>query len=130
MTQNKKLKYASANALRACDRSFTIFDTHTHIHKATNRALPDQMITYKHSILMYKLFKTCQPEQEFMNMNFQFNQNERIEYANFFSRANYDQGKNILLNRLAHLNNKIPKSWLSLSFDTFKVKCKALFLSN
>ena len=128
LDQNKKLKYVSANALRACDRSLTLFDNHTHIHNVSNRALPDQMMQYKHSILMFKLFKTCQPEQEFVNLNFQYNQNERIPSANFFSRSNYEQGKNILLNRIAHLNNKINKSWLNLSMDSFKVKCKELFL--
>ena len=33
-------------------------------------------------------------------------------------------------NRLAHLNDKIDKSWLEQSIDTFKVKCKQLFLQN
>ena len=27
-----------------------------------------------------------------------------------------------------HLHNKIPKDWLEISLDTFKVKCKTLFL--
>ena len=106
------------------------FDTHTLIHKTANRALPDQMINYKQAIMMYKLFNTCQPELEFVNLNFQLNQNPRIKHANFFTRQNYDTGKNIMLNRLSHLNDKILKSWLDLSLDTFKVKCKELFLTN
>ena len=128
MTQNKKLKLASANALRSCDKNITLFHTHTQIHAIANRALPDQMLNYKHAIIMYKLFNHCQPETEFIQMNFQLNQNQRLTHANFFIRQNYESGKNILLNRLAHLNGKIENSWFELSLNSFKVKCKQLFL--
>ena len=126
--QNKKLKLASANAIRSCNRNLMIFHTHTQIHTIAQRALPDQMLNYKHAISMYKLFNNCQPETEFVQMNFQYNQNQRTKHANFFQRQNYDSGKNILLNRLAHLNDKIEKSWLEQSLNTFKIKCKQLFL--
>ena len=119
-SQNKKLKLASANAIRACDNSLTIYSTHTQIHKSADRALPDQMLQYKHAITMYKLFKTCQPETEFINLNFQLNQNTRLNHTNFFSRQNYEIGNNILLNRLSHLNTKIKKSWMDLSLNSFK----------
>ena len=79
---------------------------------------------------MYKLFKNCQPETEFINMNFQLNQNPRINQANYFLRQNYDTGKNILLNRFVHLNGKIEKSWLDLSLNSFKIRCKQLFLQS
>ena len=130
LAQNKKLKLASANALRSCNKSLTIYHTHTEIHSISKRALPDQMLKYKHAIAMYNLFKHCQPENEFLQMNFQLNQNPRINHMNFFSRQRYDCGKNILLNRLAHLNNMVDKTWLVQSIDTYKVKCKQLFLQN
>ena len=130
LAQNKKLKLASANAIKSCDKTLTIYHTHTQIHAISNRALPDQMLKYKHAISMYKLFNQCQPETEFVQLNFQLNQNQRVHHANFFSRQNYDSGKNILLNRLSHLNDKIEKSWLEQSLATFKVKCKLLFLQN
>ena len=130
ISQNKKLKFASANALRSLDRNMTIYNTHTQIHSNAKRALPDQMLNYKHALTMHKLFNTCQPEQEFINLNFQLNMNPRIQHVYFFTRQNYDTGKNIMLNRFAHLNNKIETSWLQLSLDSFKIKCKALFLNN
>ena len=114
----------------SCDKTLTIFHTHTQIHAISGRALPDQMLNYKHAIQMYKLFNQCQPESEFINMNFQLNQNPRIKYANFFMRQNYNIGHNILLNRLAHLNDKIERSWLDQSLNTFKIKCKQLFLQS
>ena len=128
IAQNKKLKLASANAIRSCDKSLTIFHSHTQIHSLANRALPDQMQNYKHAIIMFKLINHCQPENEFVHLNFQLNQNQRQSHANFFRRQNYESGKNILLNRLYHLNGKIEKSWLELSLNSFKVKCKQLFL--
>ena len=69
--KNKKLKLASANAIRSCNRNLTIFHTNTQIHTIAQRALPDQMLNYKHAISMYNLFNNCQPETEFIQMNFQ-----------------------------------------------------------
>ena len=79
---------------------------------------------------MLSLFNQCQPETEFVLMNFQYNQNQRIKHANFFLIQSYNSGKNMLLNRLAHLNDKIEKSWLEQSLNTFKIRCKELYLQN
>ena len=38
-------------------------------------------------------------------------------------------GNNILCNRLSTINNEIPLSWLNMSIETYKVKCKAKYLS-
>ena len=59
--QNKMIKYASANALRTITNEITIFHTHTQIHTMTNRAMPDQMIKYKHSLMLHKLMRQCTP---------------------------------------------------------------------
>ena len=45
------------------------------------------------------------------------------------SKMESNTREEILLNQMCVLNNKIDKSWLSLRIDTFKVKCKDLFLS-
>ena len=37
-------------------------------------------------------------------------------------------GMNSLTNRLTHINDFIPLTWLNMSIDTFKVHCKKLFL--
>ena len=37
-------------------------------------------------------------------------------------------GLNSLANRLHHINYRVPFEWLNNSFETFKVKCKKLFL--
>ena len=38
-------------------------------------------------------------------------------------------GLNAFANRAFILNGKIPMSWFEMSIDTFKVNCKAKFLS-
>ena len=128
--QNKMIKFASANALRIATNEITIYHTHTEIHQMVNRALPDQMIQYKHALMMYQLFKKCTPDNEFMNLNFQANLNQRIQYQNLIRIQNYNVGNNILLNRLCSLNNKIDKSLMNGSYLTFKLKCKAVFLKS
>ena len=37
---------------------------------------------------------------------------------------------NNLLNRFHDLNNKIDKDWLNVSLETYKTRCKLLFLEN
>ena len=128
VAQNKMLKYASANALRIITNEITIFHTHTQIHNMTRRALPDQMMKYKHALLMYKLFRQCTPETEFIQLNFQANLSQRQLHHSFVRTQNYTVGNNILLNRLCCLNNTINKSMTNETYLTYKLKCKALFL--
>jgi hypothetical protein len=46
----------------------------------------------------------------------------------FKKSQNYAVGKNILLNRFVNINNMIEKGWLSMAWDTYKIKCKEVFL--
>ena len=126
----KNLKFASANAIKMCVPNLTVYHTHTQIHNQAGRSTPEQMCNYRHALSMYKLFKDQSPDNEFMHLNFQLNTNERSSKISFHKMQNYEVGKNILLNRLTEINNKIEKSWLELSFDSYKVKCKQLFLTN
>ena len=128
VAQNKMLKCASANALRIITSDITIFHTHTEIHSMTKRALPDQMLKYKHALMMYKLFRQCTPETEFIQLNFQANLNQRQQYHSFVRIQNYTIGNNILLNRMSCLNNTTTHSMTNESYLSYKIKCKELFL--
>ena len=55
-TIHKKLKYASANALKICTPGITALSTHTDIHRMAIRALPEKMCLYRHAVTMFKLF--------------------------------------------------------------------------
>ena len=124
----KSLKFASANALKICITRSDSFMTHTEIHKQARRAMPTQMCQYRHAINLYKLFKNQCPEDEFLQLNFQLCDNQRSTKLVFIKRQNYEVGSNILLNRLHSLNNLIEKDWMDLSYNSYKIKCKELFL--
>ena len=124
----KMIKLASANVLRIVSNEITIYHTHTEIHRMTNRAVPDQIIQYKHALMMFKLLRQCTPDNEFVHHNFQANLNQRLQYHTFLKRQNYTVGNNILLNRMCTLNNTIPKDMTNGSYTTYKLKCKELLL--
>jgi hypothetical protein len=124
----KKLKRTSANALKICIPNVTPFTTHTEIHTLAKRCPPQNYCQYKHAILLYKLFNDCIPSLEHLHLNFQLVDNERSEYLAFTKNEKFRVGSNILINRLAVLNGQIRKDWLNLSMDSFKVKCKELYL--
>ena len=81
--------------------------THTEIHRMASRAMPYDVCLYRHAVMAYKLLKNTLCEDELVQLNFQLVDNERLTKIKFIKRQNYDVGKNILLNRLHSLNNKI-----------------------
>ena len=125
----KNIKLASANACKVClQRENVHLLSHTEIHTLAKRALPENICTYKHALMLHKLLRNDLCDVEMMNLNFQIADNQRSTTFNFIKSQKYDVGKNILLNRMHVLNGKIEKNWLDLSINSFKVKCKELFL--
>jgi hypothetical protein len=125
----KKLKRTSANALKIYLDQVTPFTTHTEIHLMAQRSPPENYCLYKHAILMYKLFNDCIPALEHLHLNFQLADNERSEFLNFTRNDNFRVGANILINRFTELNGLINKNWLLLSLNSYKIKCKSIFLN-
>ena len=125
----KSIKLASANACKNCiPRENSHLLTHTEIHNRAKRALPDDMCTYRHAIMLHKLMRSELCDNEMMWLNFQIVDNARSKTWSFTMRQNFDVGKNILINRMHILNGKVDKNWLNLSIDTYKIKCKEKFL--
>ena len=125
----KSLKLASANACKLCiPRENAHLLTHTEVHALAKRAMPENMCIYKHALILHKLLRNELCNDEMMYLNFQIAENNRSTKMNFMKIQNYDVGKNILLNRLHILNDKIEKNWINLSIDSYKIKCKELFL--
>ena len=60
-------------------------------------------------------------------MNFQLYDILRTTKIGIHEETQVDEGKNILRNRFYDINNMIDKTWLNLSLNTFKIKCKELF---
>ena len=125
----KNIKMASANACKQCiPRDNAQLLTHTEIHTLAKRAMPEDMCMYKHALMLYKLLRNDLCDDEMMYLNFQIADNRRSTKFNFIKNQKYDVGKNILLNRMHILNDKIEKNLLNLTLSSYKVKCKELFL--
>ena len=77
---------------------------------------------------MYKLFNTQIPEEEYFQLKFLVQDNERCNKLVFRSDKHFEVGKKILINWFVALSNIIDKSWLNLSLGSFKVKGKEIFL--
>ena len=85
-------------------------------------------VKYKLALCLYKLYNSNFNTFEFTLLN--FNQVLTGRQTNFIilKSNNSKVGLNRLANRLHYINNFIPLNWLNQSFDTYKIKCKKLFI--
>ena len=61
---------ASANALKLSQRITDNYESFIDVHRSCNGARLNQMITYKHAILLHKLYNTQQPNDDWIDLNF------------------------------------------------------------
>jgi hypothetical protein len=124
----KQLLSASAQPLKMCTHNYDQSISFITLHTLNNRATPDKMIKYKTSLLLHKIVNNNEMSLEWQQLFFNQNFNQRNNRANFRDLSKYRIGKNLITNRLNILNNKIPYDWFNESFQSFKIKCKSLFL--
>jgi hypothetical protein len=122
-----KLLTASSNALKICTPSYDLNMSYKHLHSFNKRALPSQILMYKHALLLFNIYTLHIPHFEWIALNFDQTISSRQNKFETRSNTTYHIGKNILSARLSILNNKIPLDWLNLGKDSYKVKCKGLF---
>ena len=60
---------ASADELKLSQRSSDIYELYIDVHKSCKRATPNQMITYKHAILLHKLYNVNFPQADWLDLN-------------------------------------------------------------
>ena len=125
----KLLVSASANALKLCITNHDPMISHVEIHQLTNRALPNKFSLYRHSLLLFKVYNNMQPLKEWTHLNFQIIHTQRQTHFEVHRDNNYKIGNNVLTNRFACLNKKIPLDWLNKPLSGFKIECKKLFLN-
>ena len=127
-TLKQKLLSASAKALRVCTNYVDYGQSFANLHKMCNRATPEKIMKYKLALSLHKLYNKDFNVIEFVHLN--QNQILTSRQTNFRTlKSNFFKvGINSLTNRLAHINDHIPLTWLNMSLDTFKVHCKKLFL--
>ena len=70
------------------------------LHILNQRATPTQIMQYKHSLLLYKLYNRKEPIQEWVTLNFQQTLGSQQTKFNITRSNNYKIGNNLLCNRL------------------------------
>ena len=126
-TLKQKLLSASAKALRVCTSYVDYGQSFMNLHKMCNRATPESIKKYTLALSLHKLYNKDFNIIEFVHLN----QNQiLISRQTMFKtlKSNvFKVGMNSLTNRLTHINDFIPFTWLNMSIDTFKVHCQKLF---
>ena len=127
-TLKQKLLSASARALKVCNSYADNTMSFEAIHELCKRATPSKMQKYKLAICLHKIYNIEFNPIEFYLLN--NNQVVTSRQRNFIIlKSNRTRvGLNSLANRLHTNNGLIPLDWLNLSIETFKVRCKKLFL--
>ena len=126
-TSKQKLLSVSAQALKKCTRHYDRMISNVKIHEINNRALPTQICTYKHALMLFKLTISHEPSREWVNLNWQQIITSRQIHIKVFNTSRFKIGGNIMVNRFHILNGKILFEWLNLSLESFKIRCKELF---
>jgi hypothetical protein len=61
----------SAKALILCQKQVNRSISFIDLHRIHNRATPDQMLKYKHALLLHSLYNNNRPSMEWLMLNFQ-----------------------------------------------------------
>ncbi len=116
----KILLSASANALKLCNSIYDPNISYVDLHKLHKRALPSNFCTYRHCLLLYKLFNNKIPKRDWLDFNFQLINTRRQTPFEVLNCSVYKVGNNILSNCLSCLNRKLLLDILNLPFAAFK----------
>ena len=119
----------SAQALKILGNKSDLRISNEQRHKITGRATPIQMMKYKHSLLLYKIYNDILQSEDWVDLNWNQSFNARSNKIRLFDTSNIRIGKNILSNRLTIMNNEIEFDWLNKSLNSYKLICKLQFLS-
>ena len=124
----QQLLSASARAIK-CTMYYPDQDiSYKRIHEMNDRATPEMFTLYKVSLLLHKSYNRKTVENEWIYLNLQHQFSIRGDLFKVTKTNKRKVGNNIMVNRLSVLNDRIPLAWLNLSYESFKLKSKGLFL--
>ena len=118
----------SSSALRMITLNYDYTISFIQLHSINKRATPTQIMNYKHALLLYKIFNNKLYSKEWLALNFQQTFNARTDTINIVDTSRIKIGKNSATNRLKLINGKITFDSLNLSWNSYKIKCKIIFL--
>ena len=84
------------------------------IHAINKHATPQQIMIYKHSLLLYKIWNDSIYSKDWLVLNFQQNLNEKCTHLMLFESSNFKVGKNLPTNRFKIINGLINFDWLNV----------------
>jgi hypothetical protein len=105
-----KLSSASGAALRLLDKEMSF----KALHKKYNRATPTQFQKYISAISLYDLVKKEIPEDEWINLLFNIQNDRRNTKLSFHANNKIKCGLNCLSNRFKSITNEIDKQWINV----------------
>ena len=124
----QKLLSSSARVLKACIKYNSRMILFERIHNLNNRAASEIFLMYKHALALYRLYNCNEPTLEWCALHYNQILTSRRTKFNSKRSNKLKVGLNALAKRFHILNNQIPISWLEGGYESFKVKCKELFL--
>ena len=84
---------------------------------------------HKHALALFRLYNNTKPSLEFCALHFNQILTSRHTHFKCVKSNRLKVGLNALANRLFILNGQVPLNWIGGGFETFKLKCKKLFIS-
>ena len=127
---NQMLLSASAKALKITQKNPNAMESYVNVHKSCERALPGQLLEYKHAILLHNVYNNQIPKDDWVDLNFNQILTSRQTKFKTLKSNNFKVGNNKLTTRFTALNGKVTLSDLNLSLDSFKCKYKNILLSH
>ena len=124
----QQLLSALASAHKMISFTYDHLVSFDQIHSLLNRATPKMFMAYKHALMLYRISNDTNHSNEWLSLNFQLNFNSRDQSVKVVDTSRLKIGKNIAVNRIKIINGKIMHAWMNLTYKTYKLKCKALFL--
>ena len=119
----------STKAIKLCTRSSDVWMlSFENLHEMVERATPDQLLKYKLALQLYITFNLLVLTQDWMNVNINFRNTNRQIHFHTHKSNRLKIGMNMIANRSFYLSGKIELDWFNLTYNSFKVKCKKLFL--
>ena len=123
-----QLLSASAATLKMITFNYDYFISFVQTHTSLNRATPKMFMAYKHALILHRVFNNSSNSNDWLSLNSQLIFNARDQFVKVVDTSKLKIGKNLTVNRIRIVNGNIMYDWLNLSFETYQLKCKSIFL--
>jgi hypothetical protein len=126
---NAKLK---SNLFSASGKILSTIEVNSYrnLHKKFTRATPEMWQNYELAISLYDLTFTRLPLTDWQILQSNTLRNRRSSKLHFTSTNKLRCGLNNLPNRFKTITNRIDATWLTLTKETYKQKCKKEFITS